>query len=205
MFHVPAILATLSTVISTVASALSSASMAVKALLAKLPALMDKIGPIAETLLDINKNLDQFSGVKSAEELGDKTIQAQEQDPELTRDPSDFAVDSKKTVLTTSDDKHTAALLILTASLEKEYGTGVERLAGLIHRNPDFFNGERLGHYLKACDGEMTLNTICDYFSANLDRQESGVVEEALMKIEMELQASNDENVLMQSIKQERE
>jgi hypothetical protein len=210
------VIATISTALTAIGSALSTISTAVKGLLTRLPSLMEKIQPIVETVFDTMQVIDQFKGIKSAEQLGDKVLQAQEQDISLENcdgdleaynaEVSKFKVSAEKSEELTSEDKYTAALILLTATLEKQYGPGVEQIASLIQRSPDFFNSDRLVVYLKACDGtSLAISDICNYFSSNLERREAVVVEEALLNVESRLQNTEDTSILTQSIKQERE
>ncbi|PKH07130.1 hypothetical protein [Moritella sp. Urea-trap-13] len=206
---IPQITAMASTLIATI----SKASIAVQAFVTKLPMLIEKIKPIADTLFKAMEVMDELKNIQSARELGEKTLSTAHSKTDFeSGDISKNVKDIEKTTVdpevikeVSDEDIHAVATSLMISVLESKYGPCAEDLVTLIARSPVFFNSERLGMYLTLCDNTgLTVKDISDYFSSNLDRKDVAKVEDLLMQAEGDLQ--QDEVVsILKNVRQERE
>ena len=192
------------------------ATQAVKVLSTKLPLIIDKIKPIADTIWKVSQVMEVYKNTSSVEDLGDKAIQAEQQGVTLDSCMGDFEayqnkidnfnLDPQKSTTISNEEKLSASLVLMTIELEKKYSSDISGIFGLIHRNNEFFTPDRISKYLTACEkGHVSISDICNYFSSNLDRKDSTLVETNLVEIEKELQSKNSESEVISTIRDKRE
>ncbi|WP_105258775.1 hypothetical protein [Pseudoalteromonas sp. T1lg88] len=189
---------------------------AIKVLSTKLPLLIDKIKPITDTIWKASQAMEVYKSTASAEKLGDKVIQAEQQGVTLESCMGDykayqnkidnFNLDADKSLIIPVEEKLSASLVLMTIELEERYGPEIVGIFGLINRNSDFFSSDRISKYLEACDqAYISISDICSYFNSNLNRQDSNLVEKKLIEIEKSIKSDINEGNIVSSIRLERE
>lgn len=201
----------LTQVAMSVLNALTKLTPVVKNLITQLPLIAERLRPIAEVFLELNKLKGQFTQVNSTEEFAARVEQSE---VEKHRDIDSLIDEIAQTPASPEAKLHTdkmddkqkfePATVVLVAALVKEYGSSIIDLALLTSRNPVFFNATRLDAYLSLVDkGNVSLAKITDYFASNLSAKESQLVENKLLLAEQDLQALNSEDEIKTQLQKE--
>jgi hypothetical protein len=209
MFIAPptVILPFLTKIAAFVMQALPKVTAVVNTLIANLPSFIEKVKPVAEVIFDLAKQAGKFTNVDSAEILGNRTLAAQEAEFEgdlvahLNKNETSVGIEKYS-----KEDIHSSALMVMVSVLEDKYGSSIIDLVNLAAKNPEFFDAKRLSAYVDVCEkGDLSLTEIVDYFSSNLKAKASAQVEDKLFAVESNLQLSNEQLDVVNTLKQERE
>lgn len=164
------------------------------------------VGQIANTVAQI---MGIFKEGESAEDMGDRAMQAAEQG--ITPDQFDdhaeyvdklrnFELDEEKSAKTSPVQKIVSGLAVASAGLDDKLnlpeGTagGLWVLAGA---KPDYFNADRLSQFLKT---GQDIRSIIDYFEGKMGGAESLDVEDELVALDKSTAPEQDEKSIRAQI-----
>lgn len=130
---------------------------------------------------------------ESAEELGDRALQAADKDirpdnfsnfEEYADAIRNFELDPEKSKIWTNDEKELAGIGVISKLIEEKYNLregSVGQLAALTALNPAYFDAPRLEKWIHS---GQDIGKIIDYFDNKLGVSDSFQVEQDLIKVE---------------------
>jgi len=197
-------IATVLTVISTAASIARSVAV-----------IATSVATVCSVVVNVCKELGLIKSDMSVEELGDRALQAEEQNirpenydsyEEYLNELQNFPLDEEKSKEYSKEEKEFKATEVSSGILVEKYGVGISDLIDQIAKRPSFFDEGRVASYLKEAEkGNLDFKQMSKFFDGELKiNDEIVAIKNALIEIDKVLNPSKNEKEIEQEINLER-